>query len=515
MTIYKTEDSLRKRYLTKLVSNVLGLLIALVIAAIVPRALGPKDYGDFSFLTNFFTQCLPLLTFSTSLGFYTLLSKRQNEFGLISFYWRINLLAFSLLFIFILLAQTTNITSILWPEQNINYILMASIFSIFVWLLNILTQIGDAKALTVSFEISKTIQKFIGLLLIIFLFWSEYLNLYVYYYYNYFNILLLIIAYLLILNRSGYSVISNWNLTKNQIKKYFHEFYAYSKPLFFYAFFGLIVGLFDRWALQKFGGSVQQGYFGLSLQIGTVCFLFTASMGILLNREFSIAHQNDNLTEIKRLFRRFIPPLYSISAFFGCFVAVEAKTIISIFGGSQYENAIIPMSIMAFYPIHQTYGQLSSSVFYASGQTRIYSDINIVCMILGFPLAYFTMAPESLLGFNLGATGLAIKFVVVQFIAVNVCLYYNSKYLKLNFLKYLAHQFVIVILLFSIALVAKYLANYMSLFLENDIFKFLISGILYCTFICITIFILPIAFGIYRRDINKIKTSLKNIINKK
>ena len=106
-------------------------------------------------------------------------------------------------------------------------------------------------------------------MIIIILFWKDYLNLSSYYYYNYFIFLLLIVGYLFILDRSGYSVISGFNLSKIQIKKYSQEFYKYSKPLFLYSFFSLFVGLFDRWALQKFGGSIQQGYFSLSLQIGS------------------------------------------------------------------------------------------------------------------------------------------------------------------------------------------------------------------------------------------------------
>jgi len=42
-------DSLKKRYFFKLFSNFSGMAISLVTQAIIPRGLGPKNYGDFNF----------------------------------------------------------------------------------------------------------------------------------------------------------------------------------------------------------------------------------------------------------------------------------------------------------------------------------------------------------------------------------------------------------------------------------------------------------------------------------
>ena len=96
----------------------------------------------------------------------------------------------------------------------------------------------------------------------------------------------MIAAYIIIIHRSEYSFISYWKLTKSQLTKYLNEFYDYSRPLFSYAIIGLFVGLFDRWFLQKYGGSIQQGFFSLALQVGALCFLFTGSMSSLITREF-------------------------------------------------------------------------------------------------------------------------------------------------------------------------------------------------------------------------------------
>ena len=77
-------DSLKKRYFAKLSANFAGFAMSLVTEAIVPRGLGPRAYGNFSFLSNFFTQVVGMLDMGTSTCFYTKLSRRQQEFGLVS-----------------------------------------------------------------------------------------------------------------------------------------------------------------------------------------------------------------------------------------------------------------------------------------------------------------------------------------------------------------------------------------------------------------------------------------------
>ena len=79
-------DSLKRRYIFKLVANIFGLIIGLATQAIIPRGLGPVAYGDFNFLTNFFQQVFGFFDMGTSTCFYTKLSQRQNDSGLVSFY---------------------------------------------------------------------------------------------------------------------------------------------------------------------------------------------------------------------------------------------------------------------------------------------------------------------------------------------------------------------------------------------------------------------------------------------
>jgi len=507
-------QSLKKRYAAKLSTNLIGLLIGLATATIIPRGLGPKGYGDFSFLNNFFIQLIPFFTFSTSFGFYTKLSSRNNEFGLVSFYGRITAIAISLLFVFFLISKAVGTTNLFWPDQSINFILMAILFVSISSIATILQQISDARGITVSTEIAKIIIRVFGLILILALFSTNKLSLTNFYYYHYFILLILNSVFIYLLYKSGFSLFQNWRLSRSQLKSYFREFYSYSQPLFLYGFVGVFIALFDRWILQKYGGSIQQGYFGLSVRVGALCFLFTGAMTSLITREFSIAHIKNNIIEMKRLFRRYVPMLYSIVTFIGCFIAVQSENVTYFLGGNQFSSAALPMTILAFYPIHQTYGQLNGSVFYASGRTKLYSKIGMTFRVLGLPIAFFALAPSEYLGLNAGATGLAVKIVLVQFIGVNVQLFYNAKLLKLNFIKYFAHQLIIISLLISISFLSKLLIDSFSVFSASRIINFLSSGVLYSSIVVILVLIFPLIFGLYRRDINNIMSLIRKIFIK-
>lgn len=494
-------DSLKKRYTYKLFANLFGLAISLVTQAIIPRGLGPKAYGDFHFLSNFFNQVVGFLDMGTSIGFYTKLSQRQKDFGLVSFYLSFAVLVSVLVFVFVGFTRVSGAYVTLWPDQKLFYIYLAAIWGILSWVVQIVNKMADAYGVTVSTEIAKIIQKGLGLILILALFFSKQLNLTNFFFYHYFILIFLVLAFIWVMGRSGHSLRRSWKLSAVQVKKYAKELFDYSHPLFVYALVGLIVGILDRWMLQKFAGSVEQGFYGLSYQIGAVCFLFTSAMTPLITREFAIAFDKNDIREMARLFRRYIPMLYAIAAYFACFIAVQADKVTFIMGGAKFHQAALAVTIMAFYPIHQTYGQLSGSVFYATGQTALYRNIGITFMLIGLPVTYFLIAPDYMLGMNTGATGLVIKMVAGQFIAVNVQLWFNARLLKLHFWRYVGHQIVSVACLLCVAAIAVFLVD-KGLGLQNKvILSFLISGIIYTFMIVIIGYAQPILFGLQRHDI--------------
>lgn len=499
------EDSLKRRYIFKLFANIFGLAAGLAAQAIIPRGLGPAAYGNFNFLTNFFQQVFGFLDMGTSTCFYTRLSQRQGDAGLVSFY-----LYFSGLLSLIVLAivgcgQLFAVSRKLWPGQEIYYVYLAAFWGVLTWVSGtVLNRMADAYGLTVSSELARMAQKTFGLLLLALLFSYGRLNLASFFFYNYVTMAFLGVAIVLILERTGHSVLRSLALPSGEFRRYSREFYSYSHPLFLASAVTLVAGILDRWLLQYFSGSAEQGFYGLSYMIGSACFLFSGAMTPLLWREFAVAYEKKDLGYMSYLFNRYIPLLYAVAAALSCFIAVQADKVILVMGGRQYGTALWPVIIMAFYPIHQTYGQLNSVLCMAAGQTRLYSRIGVIFTLIGIPAGYLLIAPESMMGMHAGAAGLAVKMVLIQIAGVNVQLYYNCRFLKLDFSRHFRHQVVSVVLLLALSAVAMSAADNSFAAPGDMLSRLLLSALLYCAMIFGLCYFKPGLLGLEKKDITSI-----------
>jgi len=174
---YEKVDSLKRRYIYKLVINIFGLFIGLATQAIIPRGLGPKAYGDFSFLSNFFTRFVGFFDTGTSIAFYTKLSQRQKDIGIITFYVGFAIAASLAVCLLVFIVSFTPFTKKIWPDQLMSFVYLAAIWGIFSWFIQILNKMVDAFGLTVPAEMARLGQKILGVILIFGLFFSDQLNL--------------------------------------------------------------------------------------------------------------------------------------------------------------------------------------------------------------------------------------------------------------------------------------------------------------------------------------------------
>ena len=357
------KTSFRKRYFFKLLTNLLGSAVGIITQAIVPRALGPSSYGNFSFLTSFFWQVIGFLNLNSSTAFYTKLSQRQQDKGLISFYFYVTLVIGFAMVALIAACYLIGIDQLIWPEQIGIFVVMAAIFSFLQLYNNTLIQVSDAYGLTTKSEVLNMIQRVLGLLIIVFLFWVNGLTLLSYFIFQLFMSIIIFVFLCMMIQRYKSPLIAHWRLNKDQLKAYIKEFASFCLPLVIFSFFAIAEQMLDRWFLQKFSGSTQQGFYSLAYQTGAICFLFVSAMIPLIMREYAISFAKNDIENMRQLFSKYSKMLFAIAAFFGCFLAVEAKNVMLIFGGQAFTGAILPITIMCFYPIHQTYGQMNGAFF--------------------------------------------------------------------------------------------------------------------------------------------------------
>lgn len=470
-------DSLRKRYLFKLGTNLIRVPVGFALNAIIPRILGPAAYGDFNFLAAFFNKLFGFFETGTSQAFYTKLSRRNRDLGLVRFYWA--LVALLVLGAGCLVAGVflVDLQGSLWPELSPGLVWLGFVWGGFVWVRDVFLKMVDAYALTTRGELARVAQQVLAVAVIAVLYWQlGRISLPGFFLYKYALALALIVAFAYVLGRHGFRVLPVEPLSYGELRSYVKEFWDYSGPLIVYSAVGLVVGVGDRWLLQTFGGSVQQGFYSLSHRVSRLALLFTSAMVPLFIRRLSRAFGEDDLAEMRRVFWRAGRMLYAVATCLALFVAFRAETVTYLLGGDAYARAATAVTIMALFPVHQTYGQLSGAVFLASERTREYRNVGVVFMVLGITTTFLLVAPDRLGGLALGATGLSLKMVAVQVLAVNAQLYLNARYLDLSYPKILGHQ-IAVLAVFGAAVYGA--TAVVDRLVDARILQLLLSGMLY------------------------------------
>lgn len=506
------KDSLSKRYAFKLGSSLLGIPLGLITSAIIPRALGPEGYGSFTFLQSSFQQFFSLFDSGTSTAFFTKISQRPDDEGLKVFYWRFFVMVICIVSILTIGTILSGYSGYILPKQKAEYIIYGLMFGALYWGNQITNKMIDAYSLTVKGEIVFILQRVVGVSFIVLLFLYEYLELRTYFYHQIVMMSVLFYGYAFVLRKHDVPVYPKMKLMMPELKKYISEMYKYASPLLFTSIYGFLLLFFDRWVLQAMYGSAEQGYFGLAFQINAFCILFTASMVPLLTRELSVAFGNNDTEGAKRIFTKITPVVYSVTAYFTIFLAMQAKNITHFFGGEAYNNAQYAVTLMILYTLTQSYGQLSGSYYYARAKTKTYRNIQITMQTIGLIYTFVLLAPEKYYGFNLGATGLSMKFFIHGFVTVNVLLFFITRQLGLSFVSLFFHQIYIALMFGVIA----YLSNMLiEMYFTNIIVSFLINGVLYSV-ICLIVFLFfPKLIGLEKEDIRFYFQKVRQLLNKR
>ena len=474
-----------------------------MVQSLVPRALGPAAFGDFSFLTAFFARFVGFLNLGSALAFYTKLSQRPGDTGLVVFYAYVAGLVGIVTGLFIALAYSVSAEGLLWPGQRAGFVVAAAAWGLLVWYSDTTSQVCDAIGLTVRSEVVRMVQRAVSALLATLLFVAGMLSLPTYFAHQYTVLGALCIAWWILLRRNGLRFEAR-TLSRSAARGYLREFSEYCHPLVIYTFAAFLVNVFDRWLLQRSGGSVEQGFFGLSYQIGAFCFIFASAMTPIIMREFSVAFAAQDFTRMAHVFRRYIPSLYAVAAWLAAFTAVEGDRVVLLFGGPQFSAAAGSVSIMALYPVHQTYGQLSGSIFYATGQTGRYRNIGLASMLVGVPLTVLMLAAARAWDVS-QASALTLKLVVLQFITVNVQLWFNSRFLGLSFRRYFGHQLAVLASMIVLAALGRAVGDLVP---GPELVKFLAGGAVYTAAVLALTVAVPATFGVDRADILRIRDAV-------
>jgi O-antigen/teichoic acid export membrane protein len=435
-------DSLRRRVFFKTGGNGLAMALGMAQQMIIPRGLGPAAFGDYSFLVGFFSQAIGFLDGGASTHFFVSLSRRPREAKLFKFAILTCLVAGAAVVASSFLAGWPRVGAWIWPGQSGAFVAAAAVLAATVWTTNLLGQFLDAYGQTIRLETIRAALRAASIVVLLILHLRGWLSSSAIYVWGTASALLLALVYGRLLRRFGAPDVRGVSLTSEDGRRYGRELWSYAGPLYLLGLGGFLTGAFDRWFLQRAAGSAEQGFYGLSFQVGSLSLIFASALANLLMREFAVAHEENQGARIRELFCRHAPLAYGMTAFASAFVLTHAETFGVLFGGREFGAAATPIAVMSLYPVHQTYGQLTGSLFLATGKTRQYRDLGLMGMGLSMMMTLYLLAPREWGGLSGGATGLAVKMVVSQFLSVNLLLFVAAREFRFSFWNLMGRQIV-------------------------------------------------------------------------
>ena len=212
-------------------------------------------------------------------------------------------------------------------------------------------------------------------------------------------------------------------------KALFKEYRTYCTPLFFYSLIGLVYEFADRWLLQNFGGSEEQGFYSIGYHFSVISLLLTGSMFNIFWKEISEAYENKNNERIIHLYQKACCLLYFFAVVISALLIPWSEEITRIALGPAFVQGHLVVSVMFLFSAHRTLGMINGAMLLATGKTRVHLISGGIFMGISIPVSYFIQAPTTvaLPGLGLGAMGMAVKVIVFNIFMVNTVTWWIGK----------------------------------------------------------------------------------------
>lgn len=485
-------DSFKKKYVFKLVTSFAGIPLNLLTALLIPRMLGPSLFGDYKYLIYSFTQVTSF--FGTSNNFLAVgLAKNNYDKILISFYWTLLLVLVLAVSVLLIPVLHSTLCNIFFPGQNINYIWIAYFLVLFTFISQVLESMIDSCGLTTNGSIVNILAKLIGAAFLLLFFYSfHWRGIFPVFAIGYISTFFLVSGFSWMMVKRNIPVL-HVKISLHDFKERFKSFYQYTEPLFILTIVGLPLSFLNRWMLQIFGGSLEQGYFSLSDSFSSFVIMFSNSFIPLLTREFAISFNNDDLSRMSSLFIKSLSFLFAISSFFSVFLLLNASDATLIVGGRSFEGAILPVSIMILYPIPYVINNILYAFIYSTNRTVLLRNVMLISSFVGVFVTFVLVAPTKYLGFNLGAAGFAISMVFNTSLIYLVLLKYCASALGVSWGKIMANHIIVLVLFLAEGIIAIKICE---LFIKDSLLLFFLSGFLYSAGVFLILLKFPKLLGV-------------------
>lgn len=490
---------IRPRIAVSIVANFARVGIAFATGLLIAKSLGPGRFGDYTFLLSSFAAFTSLTDLGTSNAFYTLMSRTRRNLRFVGYYGGWLLVQVLILAIFVAFSPQTVFLHI-WlgqPRCMVLLALLASFLSLQLWAFT--AQIGESVRDTIGVQVRNLAAALSFMMVVLFmtkrvslttelLFWATALI------YSVFSV-----SYALKLFREKHLSEDSLITIPEIVGEYRALFYPSAVVL------GFLFTFLDPWLLQRYSGSVQQGYYSVALRLSSVALLMTSAVIQVMWKEIAEAHAARNMARVRQLRMISSRGLCFMSAVLAGAVLPFARDVLAATLGEAYSEALLPFCLLLIYPIYQAKHVVDDTALLAIGEMKIRSRIAVAYFTVSIVTSFLFVAPRtaSIPGLGLGATGLALKIVVCQVLQANAANYFISH--RTQERCDWKHQFLLLGVIVPLGYVARFLSEVVLLHVVRlPVMVLLItSSAVYALLIAVTVWRFPQVVGMNRTQLNQ------------
>ena len=420
---------MQKRIIFKILSSGINFFISIFLGIIVPRILGPKVYGDYSYVISTYAFFLQILLFSSNTAYIYFLSTKKHKIQSVNSFYFIYLFLVAIITISISIFSFNLDLGLLYLWNNITDLKILILGLVFGLLFNFqqrLIDYSDSSLQTIKSEKIRLLAKIITLVLVVVFISLNIFNIYGYLIINILSIIIFIICFFSLIK------INIEKFCKNEFIEIFNDFYYYLKPLFIFAIVSSIYSYFGKYVLQSSSGSLAQGYFNFAFQITMIPVGFIYSLMSVFLSDMTKLNDKKDFIGLRKIFNFAVNKLFVIHAVFSFFLLINTNELIVLLVGESYLNSVSSIKALCVFSLFNTLGMISSNIFYSTGRNKLYSNINTLIMFLGILCyAYYYFSDN-----KLNALGLSLIMVFIYSLRLFIQLIYNLNYLKIKKFKF-------------------------------------------------------------------------------
>ncbi|MBL8429932.1 MAG: lipopolysaccharide biosynthesis protein [Dechloromonas sp.] len=498
--------SFKSRFAITLIANVVRGVVTLGLGVMLARLFGATDYGRIAFLLATFMALKQLLDLGSSSAFYTLLSQQSRSGIFLLQFWFFFLGKYLLTAAVIFWVFPDSWVQSLWHGEQKSLValaMMATAMQFDMW--PNAMQMPESQRKTVKVQPIYIGALLMQVLSVAGLYWTNYLTLG-----NYLASVAILWFFAATLAAFLYEPERDPEKFQNT-KQTLREYIEFCKPIAPFLFVGFISDFLDRWMLQEWGGSQQQGFLAISQQISGVTLIITASIIKMVWKEVAEALQRDDLESAKQIYMVTKKNMFLVGAFIACGVIPWSEEVLRLVYGNEYIPAWGVLVAMMMYSIHQSLGQFEGAFIMASGKTRIGLIFNTAMIPFGPMVSYLLLSPTHLSELlpPMGALGLALKMVLFQIFSVNVIGVLIGK--VFGWRHEWVYQLQTIAVLLSFGISVKMVISVLPI---APLAALISSVVVYGIVVCIAIVLYPRIFGFGQFVFaNGIKLKIKGVFN--